>query len=301
MRFHNLDLNLLVCLDALLDEKSVSRAAKRVFLSQSAMSDALARMRGYFGDELLVQVGKAMVPTPLAKSLVQPVRDVLIQIRAIASTSVKFDPAKSNRRISVMASDYVVSVLLRKVVARMWEQAPRMQVEFMALTSEFQDKFDHGELELLIMPEGYASEDHPSEPLYEERYTCVVWTKNPHVGKKISLEHYLEMGHVCVNLGEWRVPTYESWFLKRYGAARRVEVVVPTFETALELVSGTHRIATVHRRHAQMYAKQYSLRMVEPPFEIPPLKERMQWHKHLERDPALIWFRGLVKSIASRI
>src|SRR3974377_573494 len=141
MRFQNLNLNLLVCLDALLEEKSVSKAANRVFLSQSAMSDALARMRDYFGDELLVQVGKTMVPTPLANSLVQPVRDVLIQIRAIASTSVKFDPAKSHRKITVMASDYVVSVLLRKVVSKLSMQAPRMQIEFMALTSEFKQQY----------------------------------------------------------------------------------------------------------------------------------------------------------------
>lgn len=301
MRFHNLDLNLLVCLDALLDEKSVSKAANRVFLSQSAMSDALARMRDYFGDELLVQVGKTMLPTPLARSLVQPVRDVLMQIRAIASTSVKFDPKTSHRKITVMASDYVVSVLLRKVIARVWEQAPGMQIEFMALTSEFQRQFDRGDLEFLIMPEGYASEDHPSEPLYDERYTCVVWSKNLRVGKKVSFQQYLEMGHVCVNMGGWRIPTYESWFLKRFGNTRRVEVVVPTFGTALKLVSGTNRIATVHRRHAQMYAKQYSLRMIEPPFEIPPLKERMQWHKYLDRDPALIWFRNLVKSVAAKI
>jgi LysR family nod box-dependent transcriptional activator len=301
MRFNRLDLNLLVCLDALLSEKSVSRAAERVFLSQSAMSDALARMRDYFKDELLVQVGRTMVPTPLALSLVQPVRDVLLQIQSIASATVDFDPAKSNRKISIMTSDYMVSVLLKHVVPRLWQQAPGIQLDFPALTSNFQEDFERGRLDLLIVPERYTSEAHPSELLFEERYTCVVWAGNTAVRDKISLEQYMSMGHVCVNLGEWRVPTYEQWFLERYGNVRKVEVVVPSFTMALELVQGTNRIVTCHLRHAQICAKQFALRLVEPPFPIPPLREHMQWHKYMDRDPALAWFRGLLKATAKDI
>ncbi|MGA3128431.1 MAG: LysR family transcriptional regulator [Candidatus Korobacteraceae bacterium] len=301
MRFRNLDLNLLVQLDALLAEKSVSKAAKRVFLSQSAMSDALARMRDFFHDDLLVRVGRAMAPTPLAQSLQQPVRDVLIQIRSIASSTADFDPANSNRKITMLTSDYMVDVLLKKVIPVAAQQAPGIQFEFAPFTSNFREEFARGHLDLMIIPEGYTSEDHPSETLYQESWTCVVWSKNTSVGKKISFEQYKKMGHVCVNLGEWRVPTYEEWFLKRYGNIRRIEIVVPSFNMALQLVSGTQRIATCHLRHALMYAKQYSLRMVAPPFDIPPLKERVQWHKYMDRDPALVWFRGLLKSTAVKV
>lgn len=115
MRFRRLDLNLIVYLDALLAERSVSRAAERVHISQSAMSDALARLRDYFQDKLFVQVGRSMVPTPLAQSMAQPVRDVLLQIESVASSNVQFDPLNSRRKIGILASDYVADVLLNKI------------------------------------------------------------------------------------------------------------------------------------------------------------------------------------------
>lgn len=129
MRFRRLDLNLIVYLDALLAERSVSRAAERVHISQSAMSDALARLRDYFQDKLFVQVGRSMVPTPLAQSMAQPVRDVLLQIELVASSNVQFDPLNSRRKIGILASDYVADVLLNKVLLRLSREAPGISVE----------------------------------------------------------------------------------------------------------------------------------------------------------------------------
>jgi LysR family nod box-dependent transcriptional activator len=301
VRLKNLDLNLLVYLEALLDEKSISRAAERVFLSQSAMSNALGRLREHFQDELLVQVGRTMAPTPLALSLLDPVRDVLIQIRSIAETTVDFDPSESKRKITIMTSDYITDVFLNRVITQIWRQAPGIRIELPPLTDGFYEDFERGRIDLLITPEHFLSEEHPSEPLYEDRFTCAVWSKNPLVGKKLTFEQYKKMGHVCVSLGEWRITTYDDWLLKRYGHVRNIEVVVPSFAMALKFVTGTHRIITCHLRHAEMYAKQYSLRLVEPPFEIPPLRERIQWHKHMDRDPALIWFCKVLKAAAAEM
>jgi LysR family nod box-dependent transcriptional activator len=117
MRFRHLDLNLIIYLDALLTERSVSRAADRVHISQSAMSDALARLRDYFQDKMFVQVGRSMVPTPLANSIAQPVRDILLQIESVASSNVQFDPRTSQRKIGILASDYVADVLLNNPCA----------------------------------------------------------------------------------------------------------------------------------------------------------------------------------------
>jgi len=300
-RVKNLDLNLLVYLDALLDSKSISRAAERVFLSQSAMSNALGRLRDYFEDDLLVQVGRRMVPTALAQSLVEPVRDVLIQVRSIASATVDFDPAKSNRKITIMTSDYITDVFLNKVISRIWKLAPNIHIELPPLHSDFVEDFERGRLDLLITPEHFLAEGHPSEPLYEDTFTCAVWSHNPLVGDRISFDQYKKLGHVIVSLGEWRTVTYEEWFLKRYGHVRNVELVVPSFAMALKFVTGTNRIITCHLRHALMYAKQYSLRLVKPPFDIPPLKERIQWHKHMDRDLALIWFRSQLRSAAEEM
>jgi len=296
MRLQGLDLNLLVCLDALLAEQNVSKAARRVSLTQSAMSLALARLRIYFHDQLLRQVGRTMLLTSVAASLVQPVRDIILQAQSLASSTVKFDPAKSDRKITVIASDFTMDVLLKRIVPRLARLAPGMRLDFPPLTSNFKEEFERGQIDLLITPDVYILADHPSEPLLTDKFTCVVWSKNTTVGKKLSFEQYKKMGHVCVNLGGWRVPTYEQWFLKHYGEVRRIEVVVTSFNLAVQLVTGTQRIATSYTRCAKMYQRQCSLRLIEPPFDMPPAHLRTQWHKYMDQDPAIIWFRGLLKA-----
>jgi LysR family transcriptional regulator, nod-box dependent transcriptional activator len=301
MRFRRLDLNLIVYLDALLAERSVSRAAERVHISQSAMSDALARLRDYFQDKLFVQVGRSMVPTPLAQSIAQPVRDVLLQVESVASSNVQFDPLNSRRKIVILSSDYVADVLLNKVLLRLSREAPGISVEIRPFTGTFVREFEQGNLDLLITPRGYASERHPRATLYTEDFICVVWKGNSKIGKRMSFEQYKSLGHIRVNLGDWRISTYDEWFLKHRGDIRRIELVVPSFRMGLQFVTGTERVLTCHRRHAQMYTKQYELKLVDAPFKIPPIEMQMQWHKYREQDPALSWFRGLMQSVASKI
>jgi LysR family transcriptional regulator, nod-box dependent transcriptional activator len=301
MRFRHLDLNLIIYLDALLTERSVSRAADRVHISQSAMSDALARLRDYFQDKMFVQVGRSMVPTPLANSIAQPVRDILLQIESVASSNVQFDPRTSQRKIGILASDYVADVLLNKVLVRLAREAPGTSVEIRPFTSSFVQDFERGDLDLLITPRGYASERHPSATLYTEDFTCVVWKQNSAIGRRMTFEQYKSLEHIRVNLGDWRISTYDEWFLKHRGDIRKIALVVPSFRMGLQFVTGTNRVLTCHRRHARMYATQYELKVVEAPFDIPPIEMQMQWHKYREQDPALSWFRDLMQSVAGKI
>src|ERR1044071_1288476 len=127
MHFEQLDLNLLVALDALLTERSITAAGVRVHLTQSAMSGALSRLREFFGDELLTQVGRKMVPTPLGESLGEPVRQILLQIKSTLYAKPGFDPASSTRHFSLMMSDYVATVLMGQVLVRAEAQAPRVR------------------------------------------------------------------------------------------------------------------------------------------------------------------------------
>jgi LysR family nod box-dependent transcriptional activator len=301
MRFRHLDLNLIVYLDALLAERSVTRAAERVHISQSAMSDALARLRGYFQDKLFVQVGRSMMPTPLAEAILQPIRDILLQVESVASSNVQFDPKNSRRKIGILASDYVADVLLNKVLLRLSREAPGISVEIHPFSGSFVQDFEQGNLDLLITPRGYATERHPSVTLYTEDFTCVVWKDSTKIGRRMTFEEYKSLGHIRVNLGDWRISTYDEWFLKHRGDIRRIELAVPSFRMGLQFVAGTERVLTCHRRHARMYAKQYGLRLVDAPFDIPPIEMQMQWHKYREHDPALSWFRNLMQSVASKI
>ena len=299
MRFNRLDLNLLVALDVLLAERSITRAAKRLNLSQSATSGVLARLREYFEDELLVQVGRNMVMTPLAASLEGPVRSVLLQIQSTIETKPAFVPEESARHFRVIASDYPTSVLLTEVARQLSLLAPKMTMEIIVPGEAHAELLDRGEVDLLIMPEKYILDEHPCEVLFADTYSCVVWASNSVVKDSLSLDQYMSLGHVATVWGNRQQPSFEEWFLKSTGLSRRIEVSVGNFNTLPQLVIGTNRVATLQTRLARMSANYYPLRLVPPPMEIPALVEKMQWHKFLDKDPAHIWFRELVARVAN--
>ncbi|MCJ0765555.1 LysR substrate-binding domain-containing protein [Variovorax terrae] len=294
MRFNRLDLNLLVALDALLAEKNITRAARRLNLSQPATSGVLARLRDYFGDALLIQVGRAMVPTPMAASLEGAVRDVLQRIQSTIAVQPAFDPATSTRHFRVIASDYPVSVVLAGAARRMAREAPGATLEIMMPGDQIPGAIERGEVDMLIMPRQYLAEGHPSEPLYEETYSCVVWSGNRQVGDGLTLAQYMALGHVTTLFGNNRHPSLEEWFLKSSALSRRIEVTTNNFNTLPLLVIGTERVATMHTRLARMFARTLPLRVVPVPVEFPTMIWAMQWPRHLNGDPAHAWFRERV-------
>lgn len=298
MRFNGLDLNLLVALDAILVEGGISRAAERIHLSQSAMSGALARLREYFGDELFVQVGRKLVRTPLADSLAGPVRDILMRVDATVAANPVFDPAVSDRRFSIIASDYMMTVLIDRLLARAYREAPGITFQLFSADKAV-EMIERGEVDLLMIPQQFALPDHPVEPTIEESYTCVAWTHNTALGDTLSLDQYLALGHVAPIFGPARMPTFEGWFLKKFGVSRRVEVVTYNLTSPPLLVIGTNRIATVHTRLARLYARYLPIRLLAPPVEFPKLVGVMQWHRYKSHDPGLLWLRRLIREVAA--
>lgn len=298
MNFNRLDLNLLVTLDVLLEERSITRAAQRLNRSPSATSEALGRLRIFFEDELLVQAGRRMVPTPLAGSLAEPVRQCIIHIKATVEARPIFDPADSRREFRLMLSDYVSTVLMTDVLRRLQRQAPGVRIDMLPHLEEPWAALDRGEFDFLIVPKNFLQEGHPWEVLFQDEYVCAVWSDNPLVGEHLDLERFLAMGHVRVSFGKLRTPAVEEWFLNRFGRERRIEVVATTFNSVPQLLVGTTRIATMHRRLADFYVPRLPIRLLPPPLELPPLVEVIQWHKYHQRDPALQWLLGVLKETA---
>jgi LysR family transcriptional regulator, nod-box dependent transcriptional activator len=298
MDFSGLDLNLLVALDVLFAEKSVSRAGERLHLSQSATSGALARLRGAFHDPLLVQVGRKMVLTPLGEGLVEPVREFLLKAEAIINANPVFDPATSTRKFRMMMSDYVETVVMTEALPRMQKVAPHITVELLSNVEGGSESLERGEIDLSIMPTKYRSPAHPSERLFEDRFTCMAWSGNREIDGEISLEKFLSLGHVAVRFGKHQhLPTFDEWFVERFGHQRRIEVVTTAFNLVPQLLIGTSRIATGHCRLAAFYQKYLPLKLIAPPVKIPPLEECMQWHKSRDRDPGTIWLRSMLTSV----
>jgi len=297
MDFGGLDLNLLVALDALFEERSVSRAGERLHLSQSATSGALARLRETFHDPLLVQVGRMMTLTPLAEGLIEPVRAFLLQAETIVNKSPAFDPTTSSRKFRLMMSDYVQTVVMTDALPRMQHLSPRITLELVPNLVGDAGPLERGDIDLAIMPTRYLVQGHPTEPLFDDEFVCLAWSGNTRIKRSLPLETYLSLGHVVVRFGKDRqLPSFDEWFVEHFGHRRRIEVVTTAFNFVPQLLVGTSRIATLHRRLATFYARYLPLKLVKPPLEIPRLEESMQWHKSRDHDPGTVWLRSVFKS-----
>ncbi|WP_226017015.1 LysR family transcriptional regulator [Novosphingobium sp. FKTRR1] len=289
MRFQRLDLNLLVALDVLLSERSVSLAADRLCLSQSATSSALGRLRDYFGDELLVVKGRTMVLTARAEELIEPVRLVLEQIRTTIAIAPDFDPASCDRFIRLMASDYSTQVLLAGALAMLEAEAPNLRFEIQPMGDNPGDALERGQIDLLLTVDYVISPDHPSQVLFEDDYVVVGDAANPALQGEMTREKYFALGHVTARFGKSRTPAFDDWFVRRQKTQRRIEIVAPTFLSQPGLVLGTKRIATMHRRLATQVVANLPLALREVPFDIPPIREVVQWHISNNNDRALRW------------
>lgn len=289
MRFGRLDLNLLVALDALLTERSVSLAADRLCLSQSATSSALGRLRDYFGDELLVVKGRHMILTARAEELIEPVRAVLEQIRSTIAITPPFDPETTDRQVRIMASDYTTQVLLAVAFAQLERDAPRMRFEIQPMSISPIEAVERGAIDLLVTIDFAVSADHPSQFLFEDDYVVVGDANNSALKGEMSRERYFELGHVTARFGRAQMPAFEEWFTRRQKQQRRIEVVAPSFLALPGLVLGTNRIVTMHRRLAEQVVLNHPLVMREMPFAIPPIREVVQWHITNNNDRALRW------------
>jgi LysR family nod box-dependent transcriptional activator len=304
MNLHRLDLNLLVALDALLTERSITRAAERLHLSPSATSGALARLREFFEDELLTRIGRRMVTTPLGESLQVDVRDCLLHVQATVEIKPHFDPLTSKRNFRLMMSDYVSTVIMPTVLQRLARDAPDVTIELLANDEEPWESLSQGEIDFLVLPKNFVRSDHPAQQLFEDEYVCVCWSGNSQIADTLSLEQCLALGHVVARLGSHRpltVPTVDAWFFQRFGHARRVDVIATTFASVPFMLIGTNRLTIMHRRLAFVYSKMMPLKILPMPVEMPKLVEMIQWHQYRDRDPARVWLTQLLIEAAATV
>lgn len=281
---------------------SVTKAAERLFIGQSAASSALGRLREYFGDDLLVMVGRRMDLTPLAKSLVEPVRATLLQVRSTIAKRPAFDPQTESRRFVICASDYVTTILLSKVVAKIASEAPGVMLAVRSPPKNLAEALERGNIDLVILPAQYiAPLKLPTAKLFSDTHTCMVWSQHASLGHSMTLKKYMEYGHVAVHFGGDRGLDFEDWFVPTAARHRRVESSVDNFATLPSLVIGTQRIATLHHKIAQHFALYMPLRLIPAPFKMPPVVETMAWPRRLEKDDAHAWLRHCMISCAREV
>ena len=299
MRLNRLDLNLLVTLDALLTERSITRAAERIHLSQPATSGALARLREFFEDDLLVRVGAQMMPTPLGESLATPVHNILMQIQATVDRRLEFNAEESDRCFRFLLSDYTATTFMAAVVKRLSDVAPKMRLEFFAPTNNPWEKLEQGDVDFLIMPEKVLSTEHPSYKLFDEDFVCIGCRDNPALNKPLTLKDFLDLGHVSVRFGSDRARSQDQIiFQQQKGIEPRIEIITSTFSAIPQYLTGTRRIATVYRQLAETWVNFLPLKIVPVPVDMPMISWGLQWHKYRDVDPGVQWLRKQIIATA---
>lgn len=288
MRFKGLDLNLLVALDVLLEERSVSRAAERLYVSQPAMSGTLGRLREYFRDDILVSNGKRMFPTAFAESLVPRLRACLGDLDALVSPT-SFNPLVDERTFKIISSDFSTITILAGLCAKLNRLAPAIKIDILPTDIDSTASLAEGKVDLLLMPDTMSHPDHPAQLLFEERYVVVGWSENPMFERPLTQEDFLASGHVVTAFGRNRLISFGDQQLARLGIRRRVEVTCGSFGNIPWLLAGTPRIALMHERMARMMAGYLPIRIALLPFDLPVLREVAQYHAARSNDEALRW------------
>ena len=297
MRFKGLDLNLIYALRMLLEERSVSRAAVRVNISQPAMSAALTRLREYFSDELLVQVGRRMVPTAYAESLKPLILQLLEKADELISTSSTFDPSTTSRRFRISASDYMVTVVIGPLKRRLDTLAPGIRIDVYPIGPESTTAMEKGDIDLVISPEQYLSPSHPSELLLEDAHVVVGWKENPAMAAPLDRKTLLSLGHVAVRFGQSREASFSEQQLYPQMEKQRIELTTNSFSSVPSLVVGTMRIALLQRRLANAFIDLLPIVAHPDPLDLPPLREMVQYHTARANDPAIAWMVGQMHDI----
>jgi DNA-binding transcriptional LysR family regulator len=301
LRLAQVDLNLLVALDALLDEQSVTRAAERLALSQPAMSGTLARLRTLFDDELLVRSGRAMGRTPFAEDLRTPLREALAQVERTVFARPHFDPAVDERTFTVFATDYLALVLIRPLLEALTAEAPRVRVRVDAAgLSAPAARLRRGEADVAFLPENLEGlEELESQRLFEDRFVAAVGREHPGVGARLTLDDLTTLPALAFRQGELR--SNAEVHLQALGLRRTPDATVESFVLGAFLLRGTRLLAFLQERLVRELGDAAGIRALEPPVELPPLVEAMWWHPRATGDPAHSWLRERIGRLAREV
>jgi DNA-binding transcriptional LysR family regulator len=294
-----IDLNLLVVLRALLSERHVTRAAARVGLSQSATSHALSRLRELYQDPLLVRSGRSLVLTPRAQRLLPALERGLSDLKAAVQPEPAFEPATARRSFSLGMADYGQAFLLGALLRAIEHEAPGIQLTVLNFP-RLEELTVAGSIDLALHLSDMVQPPLKSEQLFDDDFVCLVRRDHPQVRKQLRLERYVQLQHVVVAPSGAAGSLVDDELAKR-GLTRNVALCVSNFLIAPIVVSETDFINTMPRRLAQQLVKRYPLRVLPTPLPLPKFGLSSMWHPRLDRDPAHVWLRDLVKRVAHEV
>lgn len=298
-----IDLNLLVCLNVLIEELSVTRSAHRLCLSQSAVSKSLAKLREQFDDPLFIRHAHGLRPTP--KSLfLKPKLDILINQLELITQPESFEPATSEYRFHIAAVESVYPLILPHFLPAIFKQAPNINISTHSWAEDTFSKLQIGELDFGITGKDIDINDAkltmlpPSniceQEIYRDEQKCIVRRGHPILQQPWNMASYLSLRHVqvrCDGNDRWLL----DYRLADIGKERDIAITVPDFNSAASLCTYTDFIFTAPSHFNDWIAKQMDLVVLPLPMEFPPMAYTLFWHRDRENDPALNWLRNIIK------
>lgn len=295
-----LDLNLLIALEALLEEASVGRAAQRVALSQPAMSHSLNRLRTLLGDPLLVRVGARMQLTTRGEALRHPVREVLARARDLLVTA-HFDPATSTRTFRLFMSDYAADLLLPPLVRQLRAKAPGVSIRAHASGISSLDPAQlAGAVDLAVSCVPDRFKGFYQQRLFTDRDALAVRCGHSLLSRSVTPDVFLQAGHVAVAGPEFAADPVDDW-LRKEGRRRNVVLTVPHYLQALQVVAESDLIAVIPERLIQADAEARDLEVVAVPLDVGTFDEYQLHPATSHADPGSVWLREVLQSVAKSL
>ena len=298
VHLRTVDLNLLHALHALLEERHVTRAAKRCFLSQSAMSRALDRLRGTLGDPLLVRTGRAYERTVRGERVLRELESIMRRLETMVQGE-EFSPARSQERFRVAMTDHGSTILLPVLLQRIRKAAPDARLEVSAWRTQAYEDVAAGRIDVALSAEAVPP-TLEYELIFNLDFVCLVGSAQPVRTRRFTLKQYLQLPHALVETLDGQ-QTMVDRPLAQLGVKRRVALCIPFFIPAIFAIGQTDLVLTVPRILAKITAKIGGVRMVEPPREIKAFPYFMAWHLRLSEEPAHAWFREQLRTVARGI
>ena len=297
------DLNLLVAFEVLMRELNVTRAAEHMFITQSAMSHILHRLRQQLDDPLLVKTPAGMKPTERALALIEPIRALLTEMEQLLQPPLEFEASTSQRRFVLAATDYMELLLIPQLSGLINQIAPGIDIHVKRTESSFPvAQLESGDLDVVL---GFESVLNPPAHLncnllFSDRMACVVRKNHPLIRKAPSLEEYVAVPHMLISRTGSHMGVIDQK-LTELGLDRRIKLIVPHFLSAPLIVAETDMVLSLPYRIAEQFKKFAPLEIFPVPIELPAYDLCMIWHPLFDKDPAHLWLRDKIIAIGRKM
>lgn len=298
MNLFAIDMNLLAVLDAVLTERTVTAAARRLGLTQPAVSNALGRLRERLHDPLVVPTRSGMVPTEYARRVAPVLRAALRDIETVLDPEAPFEASSAERTFTLAATDHVELVVLPSLVARLRREAPGITLRIRAWPQD-PGALARGELDFVLARRDQVPGSTRAAPLFDDRLVCLARKDHPQIRGRLTMSTYLSLAHVLVSPREATGPGAVDAALAARGHERRVALRVPHFAAVPPIVASSDLVAAFSERLTSSFASSLPLRTWPLPIVVPRTRVSILWHERTNASPAHRWMRELLREVTT--